>query len=216
MDENEIIHETRWNIFRRRAGPATGSLIISCSKFLLNEATVDAEEIIQEWPSWDSDERLDFVMAFAKKHPICHGDQEILRFLMEQAEPLEISYLLNLILELPEKEAVYEFLVKQISEIDTHKIDFMLAEFFNAIGRLGCKDAIPLLISKINSLLNSPEFCRPGADSFNSGTVCIEAIAALCSLDRRNEYMELLKGFKEHPNKELALLALHKIRRLLR
>lgn len=202
--------ETRWSRIRRRQGNRFSFL----SKFQTDEARITLEEITREWPAWNLEERLDFISAYNCKPSYEEEEFKIIEFLMKHAGTYELSALPRLVTQLPDKKRALRFILDQIREVKPEEIvrdlDIGVANFYQAAGNLGDREAIPLLKSKISEMLEYPGL-------FYRVSFClICALEALYKLEPNEEYKRLIEGFKLHPHEtvaQIAVIALENIKR---
>jgi hypothetical protein len=183
-----------------------GDVTLEDSKFLRDGLEVSAESIIGRWPSLSPHQKLEFAHAFSAKPKITSEDERILDFLMGLEEPIIWRAIAILLHRHRDKERALAFVLARIAE-DAGRT----ANFFQALGLMGDKRAIPALRAAYDDYRKK---LGAGADAsadfdYISYLSCCNA---LWKLEGSKECRDVLEEFTRSDEKSLRRFAEIKLR----
>jgi hypothetical protein len=178
-----------------------GDAFLHESKFLVDGLTVRVEEIEARWPTFSTEERLEFALAFSAKPGLTPEDVRVLDFLLEAGERYVWSTVAALLPRHPDKERALGFLLKMIGNEERYD-----ANFFHALERINDKRAIPAIKTAYDTYrrkLDGLADRRSACDAVGYMSCC----KALWALEGSANYKDAIEEFLKSDDKAVCRFA---------
>jgi hypothetical protein len=169
-----LARETRWC---RQYGGAEHKLQSYVSRFMDGSAVVTFDEVARDWPSWTSDQRLDFCQACNWLHPQADFP-DVLRYIMQHGGPDDWSAIASSVgMRLPQGEA-FDILTRALHSTQLERA----CNISQAISLTKHPDAERVLRAHLAALWSHPSLWQQD-DFINwhayGATCCIEHLIAV-------------------------------------
>lgn len=195
LAKRKLLAESEWN----RTYELPNSQLYRESKFLNESLDVSAIDILQRWPSWSDNERLDFANAFWCKPNLGSEDHKIIRFLMKQRN-LDVRRAVAVrVPELPSQDEATDLLLDAIQIADHGYANFLQPLLILKEGR-----ALPILEILCKQL--KPDFkssTGENVDRIIDYLWCLAAMGAMGGDDSRR----VIRKFLDYPDSAVSSCA---------
>ena len=201
MAEEELVRETEWSR-EYRLGPKS---ILWTSKFVSDDLQVSPGTIKQRWHGFTRLEQSDFVQAFTLKPALTPGDQEILRFLMEEGSEEICQSLAYRLPDYGDRERAFSFVLQQVAKRPKSS-----GNAYQALEKMGDPRAVPLLRERYEEYRAALAPLEEH-DFWSDLTDYLACCVVLWRLERSSEYEDAILQLFTHPDSQVRCAAQRQI-----
>jgi hypothetical protein len=110
--ERKLVKETKWS----RKYLIAPTRFLYESKFLADGLDINAENLVNQWPTMTASERHDFALAFQCTGKLTQNDESILLFLMRAGDGTVWRTISLILSRHSDRESVTQFLLARLRE----------------------------------------------------------------------------------------------------